>query len=318
MVGALLTGSFPRSDDLIEASRAFDRRRLDAEKLSTAFTEDARRVVALEQSAGLEFVDDGLLNWQDLLRPLAEVLPGIKLGALTRWYDNNTFFRKPIVTEPLGNSRPVPDTYYRTDLLPHGKGWRAVLPGPYTFSKLAADRAYGNRRDLQLDLSKVLAHEAQRLEERGFGLIQINEPSLATDPPSKDEQHVLQGAIANIVRGRRAKTLLHTYFGDPFPVLDFLLDLPVSFVGVDFLQASVGSLADHDFNRGLVCGVVDARNSLLEAPREIAEFGAKVQDRLGPKELLLAPNTDLEYLPRGVAEAKVDSLTRAVTIVRGA
>ncbi len=311
MAGTLLTGSFPRSDELIEATRAYDRKRLEGEALQAAYTKDARAVVDLQVKAGLAHVDDGLLNWQDLLRPLAEALPGVKLAALTRWYDNNTFYRKPILTQPIAGGASISDRYYRTEVLPRGKSWRAVMPGPYTFSRLSEDKNYGNPRDVILDVSKVLARQARHLQSRGFGFIQISEPSLTTDPPDRDTQHVLEGALASIVRGLEAKTLLHTYFGDPTALLDFLLDLPTSYLGLDFQQVSLDALAHRDFNRGLVVGLMDARNSPVESPRELVEFARQVQDKVAPRDLLLAPNAELEFLPRWVAEAKLEALGRA-------
>jgi 5-methyltetrahydropteroyltriglutamate--homocysteine methyltransferase len=315
MVGAILTGAFPRSDALVEATRAFDRKRLGRTELAEAYTADAKTVIDLQRAAGLQYTSDGQLNWQDLFRPLTEALSGIRLGPLTRWYDNNTFYRKPIVIDRPREVKPVAGEYYRTDLLPAGGKWRAALPGPYTFSSLSEDKTGGKTRDLILDLATVVSREAHRLEGQGFKLIQLNEPSLATDPPSKEIAHVVEAAIAEIFRGLNADTLVHTYFGHPGDSLEFLLDLPATFIGLDFYQVEVEALPPGEFDRGLVCGCVDARNSFLETPEEIASFAAKLRDRLDPPALLLAPNADLEFLPRTVAEQKLANLGKAVGLL---
>ncbi len=308
MVKACLTGAFPRSDALIEATRAYDRRRLPEGDLEEAFVKDSEAVASLQGTQGLDWITDGQLAWHDLFRPVAEALEGITLGPLTRWYDNNTFYRKPIVTARIHRRGALAPRYLRTSLLPKGRPWKAILPGPYTFARLAEDRAYGRPRDLILDFSEALAQEGAAIAAQGFSALQISEPSLATDPPGKELQATLEGVYSDLVRRIRAEVHLHTYFGDPSPILPFLLELPVASLGFDFHQVSVGALAGHDFDRALGCGCVDARNSPVESPQEIAAFGRKVQATLEPRELILCPNADLDFLPRAVAEGKLTAL----------
>src|SRR3989304_1544347 len=101
MAFAHLTGIFPRSEELITATRAFERGRADKSALDRLFEEEAQRLVALEGEHGLDSVTDGLLRWQDLLRPLADELPGVHAGPVTRWFDNNSFYRRPVIEAPL-------------------------------------------------------------------------------------------------------------------------------------------------------------------------------------------------------------------------
>ena len=66
------------------------------------------------------------------------------------------------------------------------------------------------------------------------------------------------------------------------------------------------------FEKLLLAGVLDARSSVLEEPREIAAFVQQLQDR-GVSEVALVPNGDLQYVSEPVAREKVARLGKAKT-----
>ena len=58
----------------------------------------------------------------------------------------------------------------------------------------------------------------------------------------------------------------------------------------------------------VVLGAVDARNTRLETPDEVARLAEGALRLVSPDRLWLAPTTSLEYLPRDVARAKLAAL----------
>jgi len=131
------------------------------------------------------------------------------------------------------------------------------------------------------------------------------------------------------------RTILATSFGDATPILPGLARLPVSIIGLDLLAArgaerapaaarargrqrvhgGLRSLADRlerlPRDRGLLLGIVDGRNTRLEDPGET--FERLVLPLLpalegGGREIHLAPNHSLEFLPRETAHAKLSIL----------
>jgi 5-methyltetrahydropteroyltriglutamate--homocysteine methyltransferase len=305
MVEAQLTGVFPRSERLVEATRALTRGKISQPEADGIFDQDLASLVDLQGSASLDALIDGQLNWQDAFRPFSELFTGIQLGALTRWFDNNTFYRKPNITQKVDYKGADLARYFRHDLLPRSSCKKAILPGPFTFAALAQNSAYKSLADLADDLAHALRQIVIELQKVGYTHFQFNEPALTADGTSKRDLEIAKHAFEVCAKGLAAHTTLQTYFGDAGPVIDDLLDYPVNCIGLDFYATSLETLDQHDFNLELGCGCVDGRNSLLETANMLSKFVADVDERLSPKSIIVVPNCDLDFLPQKVAERKV-------------
>ncbi len=310
MVQAHLTGVFPRSEQLVETTRAVERGKASRKDLVNALDRDVAGLVALQRKSGLDYFVDGQLNWQDLFRPFSELFTGIKLGSLTRWFDNNTFYRKPIIVEKVRFQGINLEQYFRHGLLPDSAPKKAILPGPFTFVTMSQNAAYSTLADLTDDIAHGLKETVAALSKAGYSYFQFNEPALCFSKRTKDELDTAKNAFEICAEATGARTLLQTYFGDASEIISTLLDFPVDCIGLDFYATSIESLAECDFDKELGCGCLDGRNSLLESPDELGKLIAKVKQAVEPKQLFVGPNCDLEFLPYGVAEKKVWLLSK--------
>jgi 5-methyltetrahydropteroyltriglutamate--homocysteine methyltransferase len=304
-VGCYIGGIYPRSDRLIEATRR------SPPNLPEIFRRDKKRVIDLQIRAGLTYVSDPLLDWSDMLRPYL-ALKGVEQGALNRVFEQNTFYRMPVVVDRVEWVEPITLKNLSLDLLPKGRGWKVDLPDPYTFAQLSDNRYYRDRRDLILDLAKALAKEAETLQQH-FKLIQINAPSICS-VRSRDELELAYEALRTVTRGLSAKTYLHLYFGDPTPILSDLLDFPVSGLGLDLVNTKIPDGLRFG-KMGLAAGCVDAGNTKMEKPEKVAEEVKRVVDAVEPSELYICPNYDLEYVPRAYANRKVLRLSKIAKLL---
>jgi len=305
VVETQLTGVFPRSEKLVEATRAVTRGKISQPEVDAIFDQDLASLVDLQNGASLAMLVDGQLNWQDLFRPFSELLTGVQLGGLTRWFDNNTFYRKPNITEKVGYKGTHLAEYFRHERFPRNSRKKAILPGPFTFAALAQNSAYESFADLADDLAHALRRATNELQRLGYTDFQFNEPALTATGRSKPDLEVARNAFEVCAKGLAAHTMLQTFFGDAEPVIDELLDYPVNCIGLDFYATSLESLEEHDFNLELGCGCIDGRNSLLETANMLRKFVADVEERLSPENMIVGPNCDLDFLPQNVAERKV-------------
>jgi 5-methyltetrahydropteroyltriglutamate--homocysteine methyltransferase len=306
-VEAHLTGAYPRSEKLVAATRAAVRGDIPQDQLHRIFEDDVKSLVLLEEESSLNSFVDGQLNWQDLFRPFSEIFTGIQATTLTRWFDNNTFYRKPIITQKVEFRRNALQQFFRGDLLPKDGKKKAILPGPLTFALMSENRAYSSTADLVDDIAKGIKDTVRTLEESGYVQFQFNEPSITSPSRTKLELETAKQAYETCAHG---KGLLQTYFGDASQTIDVLLDFPVEALGIDFYSTTLDTLSGHDFNKVLACGCVDGRNSLLESPEQLKMIISGVRDRLQPRDIYLTPNCDLEFLPYSVAEKKVRLLSK--------
>jgi 5-methyltetrahydropteroyltriglutamate--homocysteine methyltransferase len=283
---AFAPGIYPRSEALVQATRDLDRGRTTQEAVEEQVERDFAELVSAQQAAGLDLLADGMLRWQDHFRPVLEAADGLETGALTRFLDTNTFYRAPKATGEPKLSQPLDDRYVAP--LP---GPRLVtLPSPYALS-------HGTGVSPKEMAESVLKPALEGLDAELVVLAEPFEPSL-------DD---LAEALEALAGG--PKLALWLEFGDAKGVLEQgAAELPVEGLGIDFYATHVEDVPK-GFDKLLLAGVVDARSSVPEEPREIAAF---VQ-RLDVERITLVPNGDLQYVSQSVAQEKLARLGKAKT-----
>lgn len=311
---AHLVGIFPRSETVVELSRSVDRGRATPEELAAAIAEDERRIVALQRDAGLDYVTDGQLRWQDLLRPLSDGIPGLRPGGIVRWFDNNSFFRHPVITGPL---RPTGNAVLSAMSLPAlaGTRWKAILPSPFALASLAENASGRTAAQVLDDCAAVLRAEAQSLEAAGCAYIQFSDPVLVTRARREDLPRA-RDALAAVTGGLKVRTALHTFFGDAGPVLGELVRFPVDEIGVDLYASNLEGVGARAEGKTVLVGAMNGRNSLIEEVGDLVDWAVRLRDRLEPADVALVPSCDLEFLPWECAEKKVRRLGEAAAALR--
>src|SRR5438876_608630 len=100
---AELGGIHPRSEQLIELTRSYDRGKTERASVEKQIELDTIELVKLQDESGFENFTDGAFSWQDQFRPVVESLDGITTGTrYSRWFDTNTFYKKPTVNGKIG------------------------------------------------------------------------------------------------------------------------------------------------------------------------------------------------------------------------
>lgn len=315
MTKAYQHGTYPRSEDVVAATRGLERGRTSSDEVEIQFKRDREDVIQTQQEARLDYFSDGLLRWQDIFRPLAETVEGMEARTLVRWFDNNSFFRAPEPAEEIRLRVPLPAVFDDYADIPEPRV--ATLPSPFLFSRAA--QTGRDRNELMVELAQgVLRPVAQALAARGYGLIHLQEPWLVYFGIGPDDWSPFAealGAVRDGLAGTDAKLVLHTYFGDAAPYAGHLRELPVDAVGFDFVQTDPEALGT-GWPVGVLAGVMDGRSSPIEPVEQTAEFARQIFETLSPPDLYLSSNCELEFLPREVARQKVLRLGEAAARVK--
>ena len=313
-VESFLTGIHARSERLVDATRAYDKGELSAASLEEEFRRDAKDLLATERESGLSLLSDGLLKWQDLLRPITELTDGVKPGPYARWFETNTFYRKPVVDGELEYSGGI-TRFTHLGLVPRGSRALAVLPGPCTMALLSEDRYYRRADELMFAFADVLVAAAAELTKAGAELIVLSEPCLVYERAKKHlpEFSLVSEAVRTVCRGA-CSLAVHTYFGDASRNFEDLAELPAGWVGVDLTETDLKKIEGYSL-RGIALGCVDATSPVVEKPEVALRPVRELLDASSFDAVALCTTTCLKYLPRPIADEKVRALGKLAAVL---
>ena len=315
-VYGLLVGAYSRSEYLIKSFREFFKKKLERDELRKRVLEEARRIVELQVEAGLRYVIDSMLEWHDLLRPIAENLAGVEVDGLARWFDNNAFYKKPIITGRIYRKGGILSEYVYPGLVSPGR-WKLVLPDPYTFISLSENRSGLKNDDLLFQYAEALNSELLELQKKyTLGQVQLSAPSLVWRRLDKDVLEVVGEAVAEMLKGVVAEKMLYVYFGDGLNALPTILDYEVDVVGFDLTYTNIILLAEYDVER-IALGIIDGRNSLREDAEVVIKKIDKYLDKREPETLYVTPSCELEFLPVDIADEKVKLISEILGRIGG-
>jgi methionine synthase II (cobalamin-independent) len=294
LISSYTVGIYPRSEKLIEATRKI------AKNLPLLYLKEKKEYIAIQKKARLGFVCDPLLDWDDIFRPFSK-LKSVKLEALNRIYETNTFYRRLSFDGPLNDAGNIIKSNLVVSLLPKNRA--VCIPDPYTFANVHLSKKY-KKDEFPKAIAKMLRTEINNLVKSGFQLIQLVAPSIAFNP--KVDFGLVNDALEIITRGLKAKTILHLYFGDVSDKIESLLELPITGLGFDITSTPISSIKKHSFaGKELTVGLINSYNTKLEDKQESISKLNNVISNTKPDEMYVTTNFDLQYLPKDFAARKI-------------
>jgi len=306
LISSYTFGIYPRSEELIEATRK------NTENLNSLFQKETEEYISAQKNANLGFVSDPLLKWDDIFRPFSN-LETVTPTALNRIYEMNTFYRVlSFDGQTFTDDGNLVQSNLDLSLLPKNRA--AAIPEPFTFAERHTSKGFKTKEDFTINLAKMLRVEIDSLVESGFEVIQLLAPSIAYN--KEVDFGLVSDALKIITDGLKARTILHTYFGDVSTKIESLLELPVSGLGFDITTTPASSIEKHSFSdKLLTVGIINSFNTAIEKPQECIKQVDEINANTKPKESYVSNNFDLEYVPKEFAMNKISVLGE---IARGA
>jgi len=226
-------GAYPKigegldGQELRRALHRHDRGEIGDADLDKVFDEVTRATIGEIEAAGVETINDGQIRWDDLLAPFARSWSGVEAGPLERFYDNNTYYRQPVITGPISTEGR---SFVRDFTFARGVAkarLKAAVPGPLTFATLTArDDHYRSLEERVLAVADAIGKEIAGLSAAGAHLIDIEDPAVVAAP-----RHIeLAREAYRRLAGRGHALALVTYFLPPDAVLESLASFPVGVV----------------------------------------------------------------------------------------
>lgn len=295
--------------DLIDGSESPD--------IVTVYDTVREELIEDQKDAGLDRHVEGQARWDDMLVHPLVVQENVETGGIVRYYNNNNFYRDPVVVGDLSPTGDIGDELERasseTDHL------QAVLPGPYSLADLATDEYYGDDAEFLDSIADLLIGEIAEFPDHDT--LFLLEPSLVANPPADGADAHVSEVIDRVSGATDAEVIVHTYWGAlTEKVHAHLLDADVDAVGYDFVSdvdANLYNISEYGTKENIALGLVDGQNTLVESPDTVVERVAWIQDRLPATQferIYLTANTEMFYLPVNKYQSKLETLGDAVRL----
>ena len=330
-----LVGSYPQPDWLIDREklagrfpprvRARELWRVAPEYLDQAQDDATLLAIREQERAGLDIITDGEMRRESYSNRFATALEGVDLDnpgtALDRSGHPNPV---PRVTGKIRRrhaveARDVAFLRANTDRM-----IKITVPGPFTMAQQAQNDFYADEAEMALDYAAAVNEEIRDLFAAGADIVQIDEPYLQARP-EKARQYGVQ-AVDRALQGIDGRTALHICFGYAAVIhhrpngYNFLPELAaccVKEISIETAQSSLDTAVLKTLpGKTIILGVLDLSDMNVETPEIVAARIRRALPHVDPKQVIVAPDCGLKYLPRDVAYGKMAAMVQGAAIVR--
>jgi 5-methyltetrahydropteroyltriglutamate--homocysteine methyltransferase len=313
MLKTTVVGNYPKiTEDKTQvnlrlALNKFDEKKITSEELEKVCQETIRRVIKEQEESRLDIITDGQIRWDDLVTPFAKNIDGFKIGGLLRFFDNNVYYRRPVVKSKLSFKNYSVVEEFKFAQKNSSQKVKPVIVGAFSLAKLSLDEFYNDEEKLVLDLAEILHKEAMRLDQENAEMIQIDEPSLCYYP---DKIDLVEKSLRIITQGLKTKIALYLYFGSIKNLVPKLFDLPVDIIGIDIISKpeNFGLILEYNGEKEIGLGCVDARNTKMETESELLAIFKKITQKIPSDKIYISPSCGLEFLPHAEAFKKLKNM----------
>ncbi len=298
MINYWIAGIYPRNERLIESTRLYEK------TLKEQFKKEKTRLLTIQSKNKFDYVTDPLIDWDDNMRPFTDNLIGIERGPLTRYYENNTFYRQPIITKRISTSGKILKNNICFNLFSKRPMIKLDILDPFTFYDLSSNEFYKSENDVINAYAEIIKKELNSVK-KNVKLIQFNAPSLAR-VKEKERLDIVKKAMDKITKQLGIKTCLNLWGSDISDTLEEFQEFPVDIIGIDFTMSKIDKFDRTNIKRGLACGLIDAKNTKMEKTSEVIQELKSIKEIFNPQSLAVIPNWDFEFIPESFASKKLN------------
>lgn len=330
-----VVGSLPQPDWLIDRAKLAGRfpprvRAKELWRIPEAYLAEAQEdatliAIRLQEDAGLDIVSDGEIRRESYSNRFATALEGVDLdnpgSALDRSGHPNP------VPRIVGKIRrkhavEVSDLQFlkkHTKLLT-----KITVPGPFTMLQQAQNDFYKSEEEAAMDYAAAVNEEIKDLFAAGADVVQIDEPYMQARP-EKARQYGL-AALNRALEGVQGTTCVHICFGyaaiiherpTGYSFLPELSGCRCKQVSLETAQSHLDTSVLRQLEgKQFLLGCLDLSDLNVETPEVIADRVRKALVHVKPEQIILAPDCGMKYLPREVAQGKLENMVAAAKQLR--
>ena len=330
-----LVGSYPQPDWLIDREklrgrfpprvRAAELWRIDEAHLQEAQDDATLLAIRAQESAGLDIITDGEIRRESYSNRFATALDGVNIDdpgtALDRSGHPNPV---PRIDGEIRRKHPVAVRDVTFLKLHTDRLVKITVPGPYTMSQQAQNDFYETGAELSMAYAAAVNEEIKDLFAAGADIVQIDEPYMQARPDGAKEYGL--AALNRALDGVDGMTAVHICFGyaaiiherpEGYSFLPEFHDCSCKQVSIETAQSELDCKVLETLpEKTIILGVIDLEDMTVETPEQVANRIRLALPYKDPRQIIVAPDCGMKYLPRDVAAAKLDSMVKGAAIVR--
>jgi 5-methyltetrahydropteroyltriglutamate--homocysteine methyltransferase len=330
-----LVGSYPQPDWLIDRQKLAGRFpprvrvrelwRVAPEWLEQAQDDATILAIRDQERAGLDILTDGEMRRESYSNRFATALEGVDIDnpgtALDRSGHPNPV---PRVVGKIRRKHPVQVRDLQFLRANTNRKIKITVPGAFTMAQQVQNDFYESEEAMALDYAAAVNEEIKDLFAAGADVVQMDEPYMQARP-EKARQYGLQ-ALRRALDGVTGTTAIHLCFGYAAIIHErpsgysFLPELSASDarqISIETAQSSLDcSVLENLRGKTIILGVLDLSTHEVETPETVAARIRRALPFVAPKQLVVAPDCGLKYLPREVAFGKMRAMVEGARIVR--
>ncbi|HJY38186.1 MAG TPA: uroporphyrinogen decarboxylase family protein [Steroidobacteraceae bacterium] len=331
-----LVGSYPQPDWLIDREklagrfpprvRARELWRIPEQWLAQAQDDATVLAIKAQEQAGLDIITDGEIRRESYSNRFATALEGVDIDNPGTALDRS------------GHPNPVPRVVGRIrrkhavqveDLLflkrHTQRQVKVTVPGPFTMAQQAQIDYYdGSREKAALDYAAAVNEEIRDLFAHGADIVQLDEPYMQARP---DDARAYGVKVLNrALEGVTGTVAVHICFGyaaiihqrpSGYSFLPELADCSCAQISIETAQSNLDcSVLGKLGSKKILLGVLDLSDMNAETPQQVAARIRRALPHVDPRNVIVAPDCGMKYLPRDIADAKLRAMVEGARIVR--
>ena len=202
---------------------------------------------------------------------------------------------------------------------------KVTVPGPFTMAQQAQIDHYGGSRELAaMDYAAALNEEIRDLFNAGADLVQIDEPYMQARP--EEARAFGLAALNRALEDVTGTTAVHICFGyaaiihvrpSGYSFLPELAGCRCAQVSIETAQSSLDcAVLEQLPGKKIILGVIDLSDPAVETPELVAQRIRRALPFVEPRNLLIAPDCGMKYLPRETAFGKLQAMVAGAQMVR--
>jgi len=330
-----LVGSYPQPEWLIDRQklagrfpprvRAKELWRVPEPFLAQAQDDATLLAIRAQEEAGLDIITDGEIRRESYSNRFATALEGVDIdnpgSALDRSGHPNPVPRI-VGTIRRKHAVEVDDVKF---LRAHtAKPIKMTVPGPFTMSQQAQNDFYPSEEEAAMDYAVAVNAEIRDLFAAGADIVQIDEPYMQARP-ERARQYGLK-SLNRALDGIEGTTAVHICFG--YAAVIHVRPSGYSFLG-ELAGCSCKQVSIETAQSGLDCavlktlpgkkiilGVIDLNDMRIESPEQVAARIRRALRYVDARDVIVAPDCGMKYLPREVAFGKLKAMVEGARIMR--